>query len=72
MANSNKKSYREMSEELENILAELQAGELDIEQAIKRYERGMELAGEMERYLHDAELKITELKAKFGNKPGER
>lgn len=72
MANSSsKKSYRDMSEELESILAELQAGELDIEEAIKRYERGMELTNAMERYLRDAETKITELKAKFGEKPGE-
>lgn len=72
MANSSsKKSYRDMSEELESILAELQAGELDIEEAIKRYERGMGLTNAMERYLQDAETKITELKAKFGEKPGE-
>lgn len=72
MAKSNhQKSYQDMSEELQGILAELQTGELDIEQAIKRYERGMELADEMERYLKEAELKITQLKAKFDDKPAE-
>lgn len=64
-AKSSAKTYREMSTELDAILADLQQGDLDIEDAIKRYQRGMELVDAMERYLKNAETKITELKARF-------
>ena len=64
---SPKKSYSEMSEELESILSILQQGDLDVEDAINQYERGIELTHELEKYLETAENKITKLKAKFGN-----
>ncbi|HVS58261.1 MAG TPA: exodeoxyribonuclease VII small subunit [Candidatus Saccharimonadales bacterium] len=63
------KTYREMSAELDEILADLQQGDLDIEDAIKRYQRGMELVDAMEGYLKNAETKITELKARFTEDP---
>ena len=55
--------YRALSDELEALLAKLQAGELDIDEAVKAYERGMTIVKELETYLKTAENRITELQA---------
>lgn len=58
--------YQSMSTELEVILAELQQGELDVDEAMKKYERGLELVAALESYLKDAETKVIKLKNQFG------
>lgn len=58
--------YQTMSAELEVILADLQQGELDVDEAMKKYERGLELVAALETYLENAENKVTKLKAQFG------
>ncbi len=60
-----KPSYQQLNSELESIMAELQTADLDIDLAIKHYERGLVVVHELETYLKTAENKITELKAKF-------
>lgn len=60
-----KKNYQQLSAELEEILAKLQSADLDIDDAVKAYERGMAIAEELELYLKDAENKITKIKASF-------
>lgn len=55
--------YHAMSSELEQILAELQQEDIDIDAAMKRYERGLQLIAELETYLKTAETKITKLKS---------
>ncbi len=60
---SNKKvNYRVLSVELDEILTKLQSNDLDVDEAIKLYERGMEVAKEIEKYLKEAENKITKIK----------
>lgn len=54
--------YRKLTEELENILTNLQSDDLDIDEAVKAYERGMAVADELETYLKEAENKVTKLK----------
>ncbi len=57
------KSYKELSKELADILAALEQGDLDLEEAIKCYERGLVVVHQLQEYLNSAENKVTELKA---------
>jgi exodeoxyribonuclease VII small subunit len=57
-------SYEALNHELETILADLQRDDLDIDQALRHYQRGLELVKQLEKYLKTAENKVTELKAK--------
>lgn len=59
-------NYRALNEELNEILSELQSGELDIDEAVKKYERGIKIVGELETYLKTAKNKVS--KAKLINK----
>lgn len=58
---SEQKSYREMRNELDEIMTNLHTSDLDIDLAIKQYERGMQLIKELEAYLKKAELKIKKV-----------
>lgn len=57
-----KKDYREMAAELDAILETLQTADLDIDEAVKAYEHGMELVKELEDYLQAAQNKVTKIK----------
>lgn len=52
------KDYKELSAELDDILAKLQSSDLDVDQAVKAFERGKEIAKQLETYLKQAETKI--------------
>lgn len=54
--------YRTTSNELEKILADMESGDLDVDQAIKQYQKGMDLVKELEKQLKLAENKITKVK----------
>ena len=47
--------------ELENILEELESGELDLDEALKKFEKGIKLSRECQQTLEKAELKIQVL-----------
>jgi exodeoxyribonuclease VII small subunit len=51
-------------------MAKLQAEDLDVDEALSLYERGLELVGQLDSYLKTAENTVQELKARFnkGNK----
>lgn len=51
-------SYRELNNELEAILASLEANELEIDEAIKQYQRGTEIVEQLQKYLKTAENKV--------------
>lgn len=57
--------YQKLSEELDGILEHLQTADLDIDEAVKQYERGMQIVKELEAYLKAAENKVTKIKASF-------
>jgi exodeoxyribonuclease VII small subunit len=61
MADKNK-SYRELKEELDAVLLELEAGGDDIDKAIIQYKKGQELIDRIEKYLKQAKAKIDILK----------
>jgi exodeoxyribonuclease VII small subunit len=58
-------NYRRLSGELDEILARLQSGELDIDEAVKLYGRGMSIVKELEEYLKSAENKVSKIKKSF-------
>jgi exodeoxyribonuclease VII small subunit len=62
---SSKQSYAEMSAELEAVLARLQHDDIDVDEALEAYKKGMELVGKLEAYLKEAENTITKIKADF-------
>ena len=53
--------YRTMSDQLEAILGQLEAGDLDVDAAITQYQKGMELVKQLEKQLKVAENKITKV-----------
>ncbi len=56
-----KPDYKQLSEELDSILAQLQAAGLDVDKAVALYERGIAITKQIETYLKQAENKITRL-----------
>ena len=57
--------YAVLNDELEAILTKLQSDQLDVNDAIGLYERGMQVTLQLEQYLKTAENKITKIKASF-------
>lgn len=55
-------TYKEMSDRLEQLLQELQSGELDIDEAIDKHNVAQELLAEMQKYLKTAKNKISKNK----------
>ncbi len=65
MATKKTDSYLELSQELDEIVLQLQAENIDIEQAVKNYERGMAIISELEKQLKSAENKVKKIKLQF-------
>ena len=61
-----KVDYQTLSDELDQVMAHLQNENISVDEAVKYYERGLELVKELEMYLEAAENKIKELKVSFG------
>jgi len=58
-----KPGYNDLKDELDNIMAQLQRDDLDVDQALKLYQRGLELVKKLEQHLKSAENTLTELRA---------
>lgn len=56
-------NYELMYKELEEIVVSLQSSDIDLDSAVKKYERGMALVADLEKYLKEAQNKITKVKA---------
>jgi exodeoxyribonuclease VII small subunit len=56
-----KKDYSDMQNELNEIVNDLQSGNIDVDDAMKKYDRGQELVKEISEYLKNAENKITKI-----------
>lgn len=63
-----KPDYKTLSNELDQILEQLESTDLDIEEALSKYQRGMEIVEQLEDYLKTAENKVTKLKQTFSDK----
>ena len=60
-ADVNEMTFREASTELEQIVRSLEAGDLELEEALERYARGVELLQSLRERLQDAEQKVSVL-----------
>ncbi len=56
-------------EELEKIVADFESRELDLEKDLPRFERGLQLAGLLQKRLKQIENKVVEIEKRFT--PGE-
>lgn len=61
------KTYQQMNDELAELMAWFEGEEVDLDQAVKKYEQAVKLLDEMEAYLQTAEVKIKKIAAKFGS-----
>lgn len=52
-------NFEETMKELEEIVQKLETGELNLDESIQEFEKGMKLSKEATKYLEDAERKIT-------------
>lgn len=59
------KNYRQLKDELDQIVADLDSVDLDVEEALKLYDKGQVVIKELEEYLKTAENRVEELKAKL-------
>jgi exodeoxyribonuclease VII small subunit len=53
-------------EELEAIIAWFEKGDVDLDEGLRKFERGLELARKCRARLKEVENKVTEIKVKFG------
>ncbi|MBC7581740.1 exodeoxyribonuclease VII small subunit [Aeromicrobium sp.] len=58
--------YGALSDELETIVLDLQQDTIDVDIAVQKYERGLELISKLEKYLKTAENKIEKLNSVRG------
>ena len=53
------KSFEENMEELEKVVAELEKGDLNLDDSVSRFEQGIKISKECSKILEEAEIKIT-------------
>ncbi len=54
-------TFEENMEELEKIVQELENGNLNLDESIKKFEQGMQISKKCNQFLEEAEKKITVL-----------
>jgi len=64
-----KPTYQDLKSELDAVLNDLQQDEIDVDQTLIKYKRGLELIDQLTGQLKNAQNTITELQAKFPSKP---
>lgn len=63
MAEKNKEmSFEENLKKLEDIVDQLESGEIDLEKSVKLYEKGMVLKNDCEKKLKKVELQIKKIR----------
>ncbi|MCU0592228.1 MAG: exodeoxyribonuclease VII small subunit [Desulfobacterales bacterium] len=67
-----KKTFEQSIKQLEQIVTELESGELPLELAIKKFEEGMELSRFCSQKLEETERKITLLMQDGAGRPVEK
>lgn len=59
MAKKEEKTFEESLQELENIAAKIEKGDLSLEEAMNQFEKGIKLSKECSKKLDEAEKKIN-------------
>ena len=62
-----KENFETKMESLEKIVTELEKGELNLDESVKKFEEGMKIAKQCNNILENAEKKITILLEKNGD-----
>ena len=65
MARKKQATFEENLAEIENIVQELDSGEVGIDTLLERYEEGIKLIGECLKTIDEAELKIEKIEQKY-------
>ncbi len=65
-----KQTFAEQFAELEAITEWFETGDVDLDEGLKKFERGLELAKFCKTALAEVEVKVIELKKKFGDEEG--
>jgi len=60
--------YKSLSAELDAIIESMQTADLDIEEAVTQYERGMKIIEQLATHLKTAENRVTKVKANWKDK----
>ncbi len=55
-------NYQDLSEQLDELLAWFDGDQIDVDEAIAKYEQAIQLTKQLEEYLTNAENKLTDLK----------
>ena len=55
------KTYKQLRQELDEILRWFEGDDIDIEEALKKHQQALELITQLEKMLKSAELKITKV-----------
>jgi exodeoxyribonuclease VII small subunit len=61
------KTYRQLSDEFAELAAWFESDDVNLDEAVAKYEQAMELLVQMEDYLKTAQNKVKKIAAKFGN-----
>lgn len=64
-AKSSLKNFADLELELQEIINWFESESFDVDQAVDKYKRGLELVKQLEEYLGKAENSVHELKARF-------
>ncbi|MEK7516683.1 MAG: exodeoxyribonuclease VII small subunit [Patescibacteria group bacterium] len=72
MARQSKLPFAESFAELEKIAEWFEREEIDLEEGLKKFERGLELAAALKKRLSEVENKVKEIKARFGEMEEEK
>ena len=60
-------SFQQSFEELEKIVHEFEKGDLDLDESLGKFERGLELAENCKKRLQEVENRVIEIKKKFSS-----
>jgi exodeoxyribonuclease VII small subunit len=63
-----KENYQTLQAELVAIMEWFESDSVDVDEATKQYERGMEIVAKLESYLKNAEVTIEKIKTEFSKK----
>lgn len=58
-------NFKQQLDELEKIVEWFESGEVDVDQALKKFQRGMEIVSSLEKWLDDAENTVQEITRAF-------
>lgn len=67
MPQKSSRQIGKLFEELEKITGELDGDSVDLDEALEKFERGLEIAAELKNRLREVEQKVEKIKQKFAD-----